>query len=271
MNDAGHPAGYRRGTDLPAARLAHVRQQHDPLCLLVCEPDPAVLGALTRDLAEVNVRVVASSDGARALLDAGLARPELLLLGADLPVLSTADLVRTLRQVSDSTVIVGAAAGQADLVSAAVAAGADRVMTRPYSAAELRAVMLGIRTSQELDSVTITAGSLTVDPLAYEVRLRGRRIPMSVRELEVLVYLIRHQARIVSVAELQEALWADEHLSPKSNVVSVTVMRLRAHLEDESGSVIIRTVRRQGYRFYPPRDPALTSASARSGSYGAAP
>lgn len=252
MSLAGPPAGHRRRTDLPAARLADVRQQHDPLCLLVCERDPAVLRDLQADLAGVNVSVVASSDGARALLDAGRTRPELLLLGADLPGLSTARVIATLRQVSDSTVIVGAGEGQGDLVADAVAAGADRVMLRPYSALELRALMLRLRASQELDSVLITAGSLTVDPLAYEVRLGGRRVAMSVRELEVLVYLIRHQGRIVSVAELREALWAEEALSPRSNAVAVTIVRLRARLEDANQPGIIRTVRRRGYRLYPP-------------------
>jgi DNA-binding response OmpR family regulator len=252
MSEASHPAGHRRSTDLPAARVAEIRQQTDPLCVLVCDPDPAVLQALLQNLAEVNVKVVVSSDGARALLDIGLTHPELLLLAADLPVLSAADVIRTMRRVSDTTVIVGAAEGQVELVSAAVAAGADRVLQRPYVAADLRAVLLTQRAMVDLDSVLITSGDLAVDPLAYEVRLNGRLIPMPGRELEVLVYLMRHPDRIVSVAELQTALWPDDELAPRSNAVAVTVMRLRARLSDEHRPEMIRTVRRRGYRFYSP-------------------
>jgi Response regulators consisting of a CheY-like receiver domain and a winged-helix DNA-binding domain len=252
VSEAGHPAGHRRSADLPAARLAEVRQLTDPLCVLVCEPDPDVLRALLDDLVEVNVKVVVSSDGARALLDIGLLHPELLLLAADLPVLSASDVIRTLRVVSDTTVVVGAAEGQVDLVSAAVAAGADRVLQRPYAAAELRAVLLTQRTIVDLDSVVLRAGDLTVNPLAYEVRLGGRLIPMPGRELEVLVYLMRHPDRIVSVAELRTAVWRDEDMSPRSNTVAVTVMRLRSRLADERRPEMIRTVRRRGYRFYPP-------------------
>lgn len=252
MSEAGHRAGYRRSTDLPAARLAEIRQQTDPLCVLVCEPDPAVLRALLGDLAEVNVRVVVSSDGARALLDIGLLHPELLLLAAELPVLGASDVIRTLRRISRTTIIVGAAEGQVDLVSAAIAAGADRVMQRPYVAAELRAVLLTQRAIIDLNSVVLTAGGLTVNPLAYEVRLDGRLIPMPGRELEVLVYLMRHPDHIVSVAELEQACWPDEPLSPRSNAVAVTVMRLRARLADECRPEMIRTVRRRGYRFYAP-------------------
>lgn len=266
MSEAGHPAGYRRSTDLPAARLAEIRQQTDPLCVLVCEPDQAVLRALLDDLAEVNVKVVVSSDGARALLDIGLWHPDLLLLAADLPILSAPDVIRTLRLVANTTVIVGAATGQVDLVSAAVSAGADRVMQRPYVASELRAVMLTQRAIVDLDNVVLTAGDLTVNPLAYEVRLEGRLIPMPGRELEVLLYLMRHPDRIVSVAELQTALWPDEPLSPRSNAVAVTVMRLRNRLADDRRPEMIRTVRRRGYRFYPPeRTHKIITAPAQLG------
>ena len=247
------PAQQGRGVGLPAARLADVRQQHDPLCLLVCEPDAEVMALLLADLAHYNVEVVTSSDGARALFDAGRLRPELLVLSADLPIVSAAEVIKTLRQVSDAPVVVGSGDGQDELLRPAVAAGADRVLPRPYPIAELRPLMLRVRARHELDNVVITAGALAVDPLGYEVRLRGRRIPMSVRELEVLLYLIQHQGRVVSVEELRDALWPRERLSPQSNVVAVCVVRLRAHLEDGCApSTIIRTVRGRGYRFYPP-------------------
>ena len=76
---------------------------------------------------------------------------------------------------------------------------------------------------------------------------------MSVRELEVLLYLIKHQGRVVSVEELRDVLWAGERLAPQSNAVAVCVLRLRARLEGGGAlSTIIRTVRGRGYRFYPP-------------------
>ena len=247
------PRRAGRGGGLPAARLADVRQQHDPVCLLVCEPDPAVLGLLRDDLAHHNVEVVVSTDGARAVFDAGRARPEVLVLAAELPVLSAPEVIRTVREVSDTLVVVGVGSGQEDLLRRAVAAGADRVLPRPYPLAELRAVLLRVRASHELDNVVITAGALAVDPLGYEVRLRGRRVPMSVRELEVLLYLIKHQGRVVSVEELRDMLWAGERLAPQSNAVAVCVLRLRARLEGGGAlSTIIRTVRGRGYRFYPP-------------------
>ena len=164
------PAQQGRGVGLPAARLADVRQQHDPLCLLVCEPDAEVMALLRADLAHYNVEVVTSSDGARALFDAGRLRPELLVLSADLPIVSAAEVIKTLRQVSDAPVVVGSGDGQDELLRPAVAAGADRVLPRPYPIAELRPLMLRVRARHELDNVVITAGALAVDPLGYEVQ-----------------------------------------------------------------------------------------------------
>jgi two-component system, OmpR family, response regulator len=261
VSPTGHPTGHRRFADLPAATLAHVRQQSDPLCLLVCEPDVDVVDALLAGLAGVNVNVVCSRDGARALLDAGLAHPELVVLSAELPLLGAPLVTRTLRQVSDAPIVVGAGDRISDEVSATVAAGANRVMFRPYDASVLRGMMLALRASLELDNVALRAGSLTVDPLAYEVAVGGRRVPMSVRELEVLVYLMRHADRVVTADELRHALWSGgDELSPKSNAVAVTILRLRSRLSRNRGPDIIRTVRRRGYRFYPPTSDLTESA-----------
>lgn len=117
-------------------------------------------------------------------------------------------MIRIFREVRDDTVVVGA-------------------------------VLLTRRAIAELDAVALRSGGLTVDPLAYEVWLDGRRVPMTGRELEVLVYLMRHADRPVPGAELQEALWGRD------------------------GHGLIRTVRRQGYRFRPgaAEAPGRTSAT----------
>ena len=125
-------------------------------------------------------------------------------------------------------------------------------MERPYSIDQLRGVMLDFRSSVELDAVPLQVGLLKVDPLAYEVFLGDQIIPMPVRELEVLLYLIYHRDRVVTVRELQDALWASGKLSPNSNSAAVAVNRLRSRFAGHNVD-IIRTVRRRGYRFHPPQ------------------
>ena len=261
MNNASQQAGPASGSDLRPARLADLRDYSDPLRLLLCEPDVATRETLLADLARVNVRVVVASDGAHTLYLAGREDPELYVLAADLPVVPADVVIQILREATDRQIAVTGGSGEAELVSSAIGAGANRFLSRPYSLEELRPIMLTLRSSVELDAAQIRAGLLTVNPLAYEVKLGNEIVPVTVRELEVLVYLINHQGRIVTVRELQEALWTQD-LSPKSNAVAVTVSHLRARLAAHHGAEVIRTIRRHGYRFHPPE--LLPPAGGRS-------
>lgn len=245
-------AGHRGLVDLPAARLAKVRQPPDRLRLLICESEDAARRSIVAGLLGLNVEVVCSNDGTRALLDVGRLSPDILLIAADLPPLGAPAVIKTVREISDKYIIVGAGPGQSHLASAAIEAGADRIMERPYSINQLRNVMGDFRSNAELDVVPLRVGLLKVDPLAYEVFLGDQIIPMPVRELEVLVYLINHRDRIVTVRELHDALWAREKLSPNSNSAAVAVNRLRSRFAEHNVD-IIKTVRRRGYRFHPPQ------------------
>jgi two-component system response regulator RegX3 len=256
---SSHEAGYRGLIDLPAARLADIRQPRDRLRLLICESESAARQSLVEGLLGLNVEVACSDDGARALLDVGRLSPDVLLIAADLPPLGAPAVIKTVREISDRHIIVGAGPGQSDLVAAAIEAGADRLMERPYSIDQLRAVMLDFRSSVELDAVPLQVGPLKVDPLAYEVFLGDQIIPVPVRELEVLLYLIYHRDRVVTVRELQDALWASGTLSPNSNSAAVAINRLRSRFAEHDVD-IIRTVRRRGYRFHPPQLASHASA-----------
>jgi DNA-binding response OmpR family regulator len=255
------------GSGLPAARLARLREQSDPLRLVVCEPDARWLDALANDFASLNVDVTYSCDGARTLLDIGTRQPDVVMLAARLPVVATEVIVRTVRQAGNTgqagntrqaaspQIVIGAAAGDVDDGRRALEAGADRLVFRPYRRSQVRQILLDLRSIVELESAPLRAGRLSVAPLAYEVRLDGKVISMAVKELEVLVYLMSHADRIGTVAEMQDALWGADGLAPRSNTVAVTVQHLRARFGPE-GAEIIRTIRRRGYRFYPPELPS---------------
>ena len=77
-------AGDRGLIDLPAARLADIRQPRDRLRLLICESESAARQSLVKGLLGLNVEVACSDDGARALLDVGRLSPDVLLIAADL-------------------------------------------------------------------------------------------------------------------------------------------------------------------------------------------
>lgn len=220
--------------------------------MLICESEDAVRQALVDGLLVLNVEVICANDGARALLNVGRRDPDIVLMATDLPPIGAAAVIKAVREISDRYIIVGAGSGQLELASCAVEAGANRVVGRPYVVEELRAILLDFRSSADLDAVPLQVGLLKVDPLGYEVSFGDHIVPMPVRELEVLLYLINHRDRFVTAHELHDALWAADKLSPKSNSAAVAVSRLRSRFAQYNADMI-KTVRRRGYRFYPPQ------------------
>lgn len=251
MSRAGSQAGDRNGSGLPAVHLVQDRLPNQAACLVVCEPDRRALAAVRSSVAELDVEVVACPDGARALYEAGSQRADMVLLAATIPALPTAAVVRTLREVGDTPVIVGVGDDEGETAAAALAAGATRILPRPYLVTTLRQTLVSVA-SQRLRPGPLRRGALVADPLAYDVLLHGRRVPMPARELEVLVYLMRHTGRVVTVAELGSAIWPLD-AQPRRNSIAATVLRLRSRLTTEAGGTsVIQTVRRGGYRLVPP-------------------
>jgi len=248
---AGGNAGDRNGYQLPAVHLAADRLPNQAACLIVCEPDELAIAAVRAAVADFDVEVVVCPDGARTLLEAGMRRADLVLLAATIPVLAAETVIRTLRQVANTPVVVGVGEGEGEMAADALAAGASRILPRPYQATSLRHALTGLATGG-LRPGPLRRGALVADPLAYEVTLHGRRVPMPARELEVLMYLMRHTDRVVTVAELGPAIWPVK-AQPRGNAVAAAVLRLRSRLgASPGGSDVIHTIRRGGYRLVPP-------------------
>ena len=251
MSRAGGTAGDRNGYELPAIHLAADRLPNQAACLVVCEPDEEALVTVRKAVEDIDVELVVCLDGARALFEVGRRRADLVLLDAVIPVLDAATVIRTLRQVAATPVVVGVGEDEAETAADALAAGANRLLPRPYQAATLRDALTALAAGG-LRQGRLRRGALVADPLAYEVTLRGRRIPMPARELEVLMYLMRHVDRVVTVAELSPAL-LPAGAQPRDNTIAAAVLRLRSRLGAvPDGLDLIQTVRRGGYRLVPP-------------------
>jgi DNA-binding response OmpR family regulator len=98
------------------------------------------------------------------------------------------------------------------------------------------------------DDVLI-AGPVRVDTRRYEVHLRNREIRLTVREIDLLVFLIRRRGLVASTGEISDAVW---HGPTTTNTVTVHINRLRVKLgDDPQHGMMIRTVRGVGYRLAP--------------------
>ena len=135
------PAGDVGSAHRPAPRGTSPPLDHPALTVLVADPEAGVYDDLARFCADSGAGLVECRDGADALFQAGRWSPDIVVLSAFLPVLSTGEVITAIRRHADVHIGVGISAGQADCATSAVRAGASELLTRPYQFKELHAVL----------------------------------------------------------------------------------------------------------------------------------
>jgi DNA-binding response OmpR family regulator len=213
--------------------------------LLLVEDESRFAHALRRGLSAEGFSVDLAGDGLAGLEAARHGDYAVVLLDVMLPRLSGYDVVRALRKERNwvPVMMISAKDGPHDQADG-LDYGADDYLVKPFSfvvlLARLRALL---RRGARPRPTALTAGAVTLDPAAREVRFAGAPVALTPREYAVLEHLMRHPDRAVTKQELLDEVWdaADEG---DANVVEVYVGYLRRKLGKES----ILTVRGAGYR-----------------------
>jgi DNA-binding response OmpR family regulator len=178
--------------------------------LLLIEDDPAIRIPLIRALRERGHAVVTAQtamSGLQTVLDE---RPDLVILDLGLPDLDGLELLKMLRAVSVTPVIVATARdGDADVIRG-LDVGADDYVVKPFTAAQLDArvrAVLRRGAGPQPREAAVVVGELRVDAAAREASLAGRRLDLTPREFEVLHYLASRAGVVVSKRELLTEVW----------------------------------------------------------------
>jgi two-component system Ni(II)/redox-responsive regulator NrsR len=172
-----------------------------------------------------------------------------------LPELSGVELCQRLRaQHNPLPVLMLTALGQPEHRIAGLDAGADDYLVKPFVMAELLARLRALqRRSPQLKPPQLTVGAWTLDAANTQLLVRMvdqqvQVIPLTLKEFQVLTYLMEHRDRIVSGSKLRSQLW-DLEAEPVSNVVAAQIRLLRRKLARYGCADPIETVPGQGYRF----------------------
>jgi len=221
----------------------------------VVDDDPTVAEVVDRYLSNAGFDVDRAADGPAALRMVAAAAPDLVVLDLMLPGLDGIEVCRRLREHAAIPVIMLTARGEeADRV-AGLECGADDYVTKPFSPRELtlrvRSVLRRANESPPPGSGVLRAGGLVVDAAARTATRDGGSLGLTVREFDLLLYLLRHPGRAFTRAELLEQVWGWTFGDPST--VTVHIRRLREKVEDEPTTPrLLVTVWGVGYRYDPP-------------------
>jgi DNA-binding response OmpR family regulator len=185
-------------------------------------------------------------DGQEALRLTGREGYDVVVLDRDLPKLHGDHVCHTLVQRgTPSRVLMLTASGAIEERVDGLSLGADDYLAKPFGFAELVARIRALaRRSQPALPPVLAAGDIRLDTARRFVSRAGRRLELSAKELAVLEVLLAADGAPVSASELLRRAW-DQYASPHSNVVKVTMLRLRKKLGDPPA---IETVPHLGYR-----------------------
>jgi DNA-binding response OmpR family regulator len=221
--------------------------------VLVVEDDPTVAEVVTSYLERADHHTESIADGntaAARLSDAADRSIDLVILDLMLPGLDGIEVCRRLRSVRpDLPVIMLTALGEEDDRIAGLEVGADDYVTKPFSPRELvlRVESVLRRSLPPLEPKTLTIGPLTVDTAARRATKHGSELSLTVRELDLLAYLMAHPGTAFTRTELMSAVWG--WTFGDQSTVTVHVRRVREKIEDDPKSPrLIQTVWGVGYR-----------------------
>jgi DNA-binding response OmpR family regulator len=223
--------------------------------LLIIEDDKKLATLLARGLREEGFAVDCSHDGEDGAFQAIERNYDAIVLDVMLPVMDGFEVLERLRAKDRTTpVLMLTARGAVQDRVRGLNSGADDYLRKPFEFEELLArVHALLRRAAPQTDVRLIADDLVLDPRTREITRGGVRVDVTVKEFAVLEYLLRHRGKVISRTELSEHVW-DENFDAMSNVVDVTVYRLREKI-DRRGPPVVRTVRGAGYVLRGPEKP----------------
>jgi len=220
--------------------------------ILIVDDEPNILATVAPLLRSNGYIVLSAMTGGAALESVDRDKPELIVLDLGLPDLDGIDVCRYIRQSSSAPIIVLSARGAEGDKVAALDAGADDYVTKPFGAEELLArIRAALRRSDSTFGRTgpLVRGGLTIDRERFRVMRDGEEVRLTPKEFELLSYLAQHPGRVLTHRTILKAIWGP-HAADQPEHLRVLVGSLRKKLEpNPSSPKYILTEPWVGYRF----------------------
>jgi two-component system KDP operon response regulator KdpE len=230
--------------------------------VLVIDDEPPILHALRINLAAREYEVSTAADGSTGLAAMARDRPDVLILDLGLPDMDGTEVIRGVRGWTSTPIIVLSAWGQESQKVAALDAGADDYVTKPFGMDELLARLRAAvrRAAPAPAEPVVSTDDFTVDLSAKRVTRAGpgsgdgADVRLTPTEWQLLEVLVRHPDRLVTQRQLLQEVWGPGYLN-EASYLRVYVANLRRKLEPSpSRPRYLLTEAGMGYRFRPRPD-----------------
>ncbi|GAA2438624.1 hypothetical protein GCM10010388_29130 [Streptomyces mauvecolor] len=240
--------------------------------ILVVDDDPTVAEVVTGYLERAGHTVDLAADGPAALRAATRRRPDLVVLDLMLPGMDGLEVCRRLRATAPIPVIMLTARGDEDDRILGLEIGADDYVTKPFSPRELvlrvESVLRRARTATARPGPRMSRSGIALDPAARTASKDGNELALTLREFDLLAYLLARPGEAISRERLMHEVWGWEF--GDLSTVTVHVRRLRGKIEtDPAKPVLIRTVWGVGYRFETESEGEGTAEGSAAAAHGA--
>jgi DNA-binding response OmpR family regulator len=214
--------------------------------VLVVEDHAELAETIANGLRREGMAVDVANDGTQGLYNAQVYEYDVVVLDRDLPHLHGDEVTaRMIKAGARPRILMLTASGEVQDRVQGLSIGADDYLTKPFAFAELVARVRALaRRAQPALAPVLEAGGVRLEPGSRVVTRDGQRLDLSAKEFTVLELLMSAGGTALSAEEILARAW-DEMADPFSNVVKVTISRLRRKLGDPS---LIDTVPGGGYR-----------------------
>jgi two-component system KDP operon response regulator KdpE len=223
-----------------------------PSRILIVDDEPNILGTVAPLLRSRGYEVLSAMTGRAGLDTAERDKPDLIVLDLGLPDMDGVDVCRQMRQATGVPILVLSARGAEGDKVAALDAGADDYVTKPFGAEELLArIRAALRRvdGPPPSSEPMVRGGLVIDRERFRVLRDGEEVRLTPKEFELLIYLAQHPGRVLTHRVILKAIWGP-HAAGQPEHLRVLIGSLRKKIEpNPSAPQYILTEPWVGYRF----------------------
>lgn len=226
----------------------------DTSTALVIDDEQQIRRLLRIVLEEDHYRVLESDSGKQGLSDVALRRPDVVLLDLGLPDMDGLAVLKRLREWSHVPVLILSVRDGPEDKVAALDAGADDYVTKPFESAELLARLRAIqrRAPFGTEDPYFQAGQLAIDFNSHTVTVKGNEVKLTATEYALLKVLAQHAGKVVTHKQLLREVWGP-NAEEQSQYLRVYMTHLRKKIEiPEATEKLLRTESGIGYRLVLP-------------------